>query len=170
MYPAGPGPQLHKWGPPEKIIFSRSFNPSHSACMLNQTVSQAECGINLRCKCYRLTSGRDSLSECPVPDRHLDISFCTSGLFGARNYVPSSSCQFHSHKRSPNMVFSRFLRTDEIALYILDNFEWDRREVVFPPLPLPYDYKDMCLDFNLTTTEEATGTFSFLRYPRLYST
>jgi len=67
------------------------------------------------------------------------------------------------------MVFSRFLRTDEMTLYVLDNFEWDRREVTFPSLPLLYDYKDMCLDFDLTAAEEAVGTFSFLRYHRLCS-
>ncbi|KAJ8429035.1 hypothetical protein Cgig2_016940 [Carnegiea gigantea] len=40
-------------------------------------------------------------------------------------------------------VFSRLLTTDEIALYVLGNFEWYRREVMFPPGPLSYDYREL---------------------------
>ncbi|KAJ8431879.1 hypothetical protein Cgig2_001571 [Carnegiea gigantea] len=43
---------------------------------------------------------------------------------------------------------------DEITLYILDNFEWYRREVVFPSRPLPYDYKELCSDFDLAVAKE----------------
>ncbi|KAJ8431000.1 hypothetical protein Cgig2_025682 [Carnegiea gigantea] len=54
------------------------------------------------------------------------------------------------------MVFTHSLKTDEMALYVLENFEWDRREVVVTPLPLLYDYKDLCPDFNLAAAEEAS--------------
>ncbi|KAJ8425979.1 hypothetical protein Cgig2_029026 [Carnegiea gigantea] len=57
------------------------------------------------------------------------------------------------------MMFPRFLMTDEMALYILENFEWYRREVAFPPLPLPTNYKDLCLDFNLAAAKEAAWDF-----------
>ncbi|KAJ8444463.1 hypothetical protein Cgig2_024027 [Carnegiea gigantea] len=57
------------------------------------------------------------------------------------------------------MVFPRTLNVDEMALYILENFEWYWREVVFPPLPFPYDYKDLCLDFDLATAEGAARDF-----------
>ena len=52
------------------------------------------------------------------------------------------------------MGFPRSLTTDEIALYVMDNFEWYRREVVFPPGPLPYYYKELCPDFDLAVAEE----------------
>ena len=52
------------------------------------------------------------------------------------------------------MGFPCSLTTDEMALYVLDNFEWYRREVVFPPRPLPYDYEELCPDFNLTVAKE----------------
>ncbi|KAJ8433719.1 hypothetical protein Cgig2_004348 [Carnegiea gigantea] len=48
------------------------------------------------------------------------------------------------------MGFPRLLKMDGMALYLLENFEWYRREVAFPPLPLPSNYEDLCPDFNLT--------------------
>jgi len=44
-------------------------------------------------------------------------------------------------------------------LYALENFKWYCREVAFPPLSLPSDYKDQCLDFDLVSAEEATQNF-----------
>ena len=41
-----------------------------------------------------------------------------------------------------------------MALYVLGNFEWYRREVVCPPRPLPYDYEELCPGFVLAATEE----------------
>ncbi|KAJ8425254.1 hypothetical protein Cgig2_015861 [Carnegiea gigantea] len=47
--------------------------------------------------------------------------------------------------------------TDEMAVYDLGNFEWYGREVVFPPGPLPYDYRELCPDFNVAMAEELRG-------------
>ncbi|KAJ8430160.1 hypothetical protein Cgig2_028046 [Carnegiea gigantea] len=55
--------------------------------------------------------------------------------------------------------------TDEMALYVLENFKWDQREISFHHLPLPYDYKDMCLNFNLLRLRRSPRTFFFLGYP-----
>ncbi|KAJ8446986.1 hypothetical protein Cgig2_006614 [Carnegiea gigantea] len=52
------------------------------------------------------------------------------------------------------MGFPCSLTTDEIVIYVLDNFEWYHREVVFPPRPLPSDYEELCLDFDLAVVEE----------------
>jgi len=52
------------------------------------------------------------------------------------------------------MGFPRSLTIDEMALYALGNFEWYQREVAFPPLPLPFDYKDLCSDFDLIVVEK----------------
>ncbi|KAJ8433501.1 LOW QUALITY PROTEIN: hypothetical protein Cgig2_018035 [Carnegiea gigantea] len=49
-----------------------------------------------------------------------------------------------NHLALKQMRFSRSLTTDEMALYVMDNFEWYRREVAFPPLHLLFDYEDLC--------------------------
>ncbi|KAJ8434504.1 hypothetical protein Cgig2_001557 [Carnegiea gigantea] len=43
---------------------------------------------------------------------------------------------------------------DGMALCVLGNFEWYCREVAFPSLPLPFDYKELCPDFVLAKAEE----------------
>ncbi|KAJ8436716.1 hypothetical protein Cgig2_027387 [Carnegiea gigantea] len=48
---------------------------------------------------------------------------------------------------------------DEMALYALENFEQYRREVTFPSLPHPFDYEDLCLNFDLIEDEEAARDF-----------
>ncbi|KAJ8429900.1 hypothetical protein Cgig2_008785 [Carnegiea gigantea] len=65
------------------------------------------------------------------------------------------------------MGFLRLLKTDDMALYVLENFEWYRREVVFRPLPLPSNYEDLCLGFDLTAAEEAARDFSLLEMPQV---
>ncbi|KAJ8438772.1 hypothetical protein Cgig2_009890 [Carnegiea gigantea] len=57
------------------------------------------------------------------------------------------------------MGFPHSLKTNEMALYALENFEWYCREVALPPLPLLSDYKDLRLDFDLAATEEAAHNF-----------
>ena len=52
------------------------------------------------------------------------------------------------------MGLPHWLMTDEMALYVLGNFEWHRREVEFPPLPLLSDYEDLCPSFDLAVAEE----------------
>jgi len=46
------------------------------------------------------------------------------------------------------------LTTDELTLYVPGNFEWCRKEVAFPPLPLPSDYKDLCTGFDLAMAKQ----------------
>ena len=46
-----------------------------------------------------------------------------------------------------------------MALYVLENFKWDQREVTFAPLPLSDYNQDMCLNFNLAKAEEAAKDF-----------
>ncbi|KAJ8421918.1 hypothetical protein Cgig2_021607 [Carnegiea gigantea] len=65
-------------------------------------------------------------------------------------------------KRHSKMGFPRLLKTDEMALYALENFEWYYRKVAFPPLPLPSNYEGLCLDFDLATIKEATRNFWLL--------
>ncbi|KAJ8441400.1 hypothetical protein Cgig2_002359 [Carnegiea gigantea] len=52
------------------------------------------------------------------------------------------------------MGFPSSLMTGEMVLYILDNFEWYRREVVCATGPMPYDYEELCPDFDLVVAEE----------------
>ncbi|KAJ8425253.1 hypothetical protein Cgig2_015860 [Carnegiea gigantea] len=56
---------------------------------------------------------------------------------------------------------------DEMALYVLGNFEYYRREVVFPPRPLPYDYRELCPNFNLTMVEEFAQDYEVLELPQV---
>ncbi|KAJ8422193.1 hypothetical protein Cgig2_011945 [Carnegiea gigantea] len=65
------------------------------------------------------------------------------------------------------MVFPHSLKTNAISLYILEKFEWYRRGVAFPPLPLPSDYEDLCSDFNLAATEEAARDFELPEIPQV---
>ncbi|KAJ8444842.1 hypothetical protein Cgig2_008899 [Carnegiea gigantea] len=57
------------------------------------------------------------------------------------------------------MGFPHSLTTDEMALYILGNFKWYRREVAFPPGPLPYHYEELCPDFDLAVAKEYAQHF-----------
>ncbi|KAJ8422466.1 hypothetical protein Cgig2_017473 [Carnegiea gigantea] len=65
------------------------------------------------------------------------------------------------------MGFPRSLTMDETALYVLGNFEGCRSEVVFPPGPLPYNYEELCPDFNLTAPEEYTQDFEVPELPQV---
>jgi len=65
------------------------------------------------------------------------------------------------------MGFPHSLKTDKIALYPLENFEWYRREVIFPPLILPSDHEDLCSEFDLATAEEAARDFGLLEMPQV---
>ena len=59
-------------------------------------------------------------------------------------------------------MFPRSLKTDEMALYVLENFEWCTRELSFPSSPLPYDYRDLCPNFNVAAVDEASRDFFLL--------
>ncbi|KAJ8437188.1 hypothetical protein Cgig2_007538 [Carnegiea gigantea] len=56
---------------------------------------------------------------------------------------------------------------DKIALYILENFKWDQKEVVLSPEPLPYDHKDLCPNFDLAAAEEAARDFLLPEIPQV---
>ncbi|KAJ8426729.1 hypothetical protein Cgig2_011550 [Carnegiea gigantea] len=58
-------------------------------------------------------------------------------------------------------------KTGEIALYILENCEWDWREVAFPSLRLPDDYQDLCPDFDLSQAKEAAQDFLLPEIPQV---
>ncbi|KAJ8428755.1 hypothetical protein Cgig2_003069 [Carnegiea gigantea] len=65
------------------------------------------------------------------------------------------------------MGFPRSLMMDEMALYILGNFKWYRREVVFPPLQLPSGYKELCLDFVLVEAEKYARNYEVPELPQV---
>jgi len=79
------------------------------------------------------------------------------------------ACRFPLHQSffPSKMGFPRSFMTDEMALYILGNFEWYRREVAFPPLQLPPDYKELCLDFVLVEAEEYTQNYEVPELPQV---
>ena len=54
-----------------------------------------------------------------------------------------------------------------MALYVLDNFEWYRKEVVFSSKPLLYDYEELCPDFNLVVAEEHAQIYELLELPQV---
>ncbi|KAJ8434679.1 hypothetical protein Cgig2_024751 [Carnegiea gigantea] len=57
------------------------------------------------------------------------------------------------------MGFPYSLKTDEMALYVIEKFKWYHRGVAFPSVPLPSDYKDLCPDCDLAAAEEAARDF-----------
>ncbi|KAJ8428431.1 hypothetical protein Cgig2_003133 [Carnegiea gigantea] len=65
------------------------------------------------------------------------------------------------------MGFPCSLTMDEMALYVLGNFEWYRREVAFPPPPLPSDYEDLCPDFNMAMAEEYARDYNLPKMPQI---
>ncbi|KAJ8434129.1 hypothetical protein Cgig2_024247 [Carnegiea gigantea] len=54
-----------------------------------------------------------------------------------------------------------------MALYVLGNFEWHCRKVVFPPAPLPYNYRELCPDFNLAVAEEYAQDYEVPELPQV---
>lgn len=65
------------------------------------------------------------------------------------------------------MGFPRSFGSVKMAWYVLPNFEWDRRGVSFPPLPLPDDHQALCPDFKLAEAEEATRYFRLPELPQV---
>ena len=54
-----------------------------------------------------------------------------------------------------------------MALYVLENFNWDLRGAVFPSLPFPEDYQHLCPYFHLVAAEEATRDFLRVEIPQV---
>ena len=63
------------------------------------------------------------------------------------------------------MGFPYSLGMEEMALYILDNFEWHHREVVFPTGPLPYDYGELRPDLSLNVAKVYTQIYKLPEFP-----
>ena len=57
------------------------------------------------------------------------------------------------------MVFPYFLSTEEIAIHVLEAFNWCLRRASRPPRSLPADYCELCLDFILSDAKEAIRDF-----------
>ncbi|KAJ8426188.1 hypothetical protein Cgig2_010825 [Carnegiea gigantea] len=53
------------------------------------------------------------------------------------------------------MAFPRSLSTSKMAQYVAHHFEWDRRGVAFPPLPLLNDFQALCPSYELDVADEA---------------
>ncbi|KAJ8420581.1 hypothetical protein Cgig2_010236 [Carnegiea gigantea] len=54
-----------------------------------------------------------------------------------------------------------------MALYILENFEWYRRNVVFRPGPLSYNYEELCPNFDLVVAEEHGQIYELPKLPQV---
>ncbi|KAJ8420830.1 hypothetical protein Cgig2_008426 [Carnegiea gigantea] len=72
-----------------------------------------------------------------------------------------------STKSCLKMGFPHSLKTDEMPLCAFENFNWYRREVAFPLLPLPSDYENLFIDFDLAVAEEATQNFGLPEIPQV---
>jgi len=57
------------------------------------------------------------------------------------------------------MVFPYFLSTEEMALHVLEAFDWNLRRLARPPWPLLEDYYDLYLYFLLEDAEDAACEF-----------
>ncbi|KAJ8437497.1 hypothetical protein Cgig2_007474 [Carnegiea gigantea] len=65
------------------------------------------------------------------------------------------------------MGFPRSLTTGEMTLYVMDNFKWYCREVVFSPKPLSYDYEELCLNFDFVVAEEHAQIYELPILPQV---
>jgi len=54
------------------------------------------------------------------------------------------------------MVFPYFFITEDMAFH---TFDWDLKGVAFPSLPLPDDYRELCLNFVLSEAEKAAWNY-----------
>ncbi|KAJ8434513.1 LOW QUALITY PROTEIN: hypothetical protein Cgig2_030136 [Carnegiea gigantea] len=57
------------------------------------------------------------------------------------------------------MVFPYYLSTEEMALHVLETFDWHLRRAARPPRPLLGDYRELCSDFIPFDAEEAACDF-----------
>ena len=65
------------------------------------------------------------------------------------------------------MGFPHSLPTDEMALYVLGNFEWYRKEVAFQPLSLPSDYEELCPNFVLAKAADYARDYKVPELPQV---
>jgi len=64
------------------------------------------------------------------------------------------------------MTFPRFLSTSEMAQSVAYHFEWDRRGVALPPLPLQNDFKAYARVMDLLWLRKLLSASRSLNYPR----
>ncbi|KAJ8441786.1 hypothetical protein Cgig2_009032 [Carnegiea gigantea] len=81
--------------------------------------------------------------------------------------APSCISSIHLHQGVPSIAFPRSLDTGETAEYIAYYFEWDRRGVAFPPLPLPNDFQALCLSYELAVADDAARHFELPELPQV---
>ncbi|KAJ8435834.1 LOW QUALITY PROTEIN: hypothetical protein Cgig2_003857 [Carnegiea gigantea] len=81
--------------------------------------------------------------------------------------APSFISSIDLHRGVPSMAFPRSLKTGEIAEYDAYHFEWDRRGVAFPSLPLPNDFQALCPSYELAIAKEATQCLELLELPQV---
>ncbi|KAJ8444801.1 LOW QUALITY PROTEIN: hypothetical protein Cgig2_014990 [Carnegiea gigantea] len=65
------------------------------------------------------------------------------------------------------MAFPCSLSTSEMAQYVAYHFEWDRRGVTFPLLPLPNDFQALCQSYELAVAEEFAQRFELPELPQV---
>ena len=79
--------------------------------------------------------------------------------------APSFISCIDLHRGVLHMAFPCSLSTGEMADYVAYHFEWDRRGVAFPPLPLPNDFQALCPSYKLVVAEEAAWHFELPKLP-----
>ncbi|KAJ8423083.1 hypothetical protein Cgig2_032283 [Carnegiea gigantea] len=86
-----------------------------------------------------------------------------SPRMGALPFISSIS----AHREFLTMAFPYSLSTSEMARYVARNFEWERRGVSFPPLPLPNDFLALCSSYEHAMAKEAAQCFHFSKLPQV---
>ncbi|KAJ8436181.1 hypothetical protein Cgig2_010425 [Carnegiea gigantea] len=71
------------------------------------------------------------------------------------------------HQEFLTMAFPCSRGTNEIAQYVIRNFDWDRRRVSFPLSPLLNDFQALCLSYELAVAEGATWSFELSELPQV---
>ena len=84
-------------------------------------------------------------------------------MMGAPPFISS----IYLHWGIPSMAFPHSLSTSEMAEYVAYHFEWDRRQVAFPPLPLLNDFQALCSSYELIVAEKAAQCFQLSELPQV---
>ncbi|KAJ8440417.1 hypothetical protein Cgig2_017650 [Carnegiea gigantea] len=82
-------------------------------------------------------------------------------------WAPSFISSIDLRQRVTSMAFPHSLSISEMAKYVAYYFEWDRRRVAFPPLPLPNHFQALCLSYDLVVAEEAAQRFELSELPQV---
>ncbi|KAJ8438398.1 hypothetical protein Cgig2_004508 [Carnegiea gigantea] len=71
------------------------------------------------------------------------------------------------HRASQASVMEQVSSTGEMTEYVAYHFQWDRRGVAFPRLPLSNDFQALCPSDELTMAEEAARRFELPEPPQV---